>query len=255
VMSPKRLIHVGTLFGSSRLRLKHPTSIAIRGAIRESMSFACPSLLDAAKLIANALGPSYLGVHLRLGDGHFKRDAEHNARRIWWRLLHHVLNYTEEETVQLEYAFLGGMPALPRPLKSLHGDNVQRFTDIRTWRYPTHVLRCRGRLHASPHLLRLNIPIFMSTDAEESNALLSGFRRAFPCTFYLSDFPTAVTHLDGLYNAIDGVKMRQFMLPFLDALVVGHAEKVVGTENSTFSHFVQDVLWRKFHGLAIVQRG
>lgn len=255
MMSTKRLIHIGTLFGSSRLRLKDPTNIAIRGAVRESMSFSNPSLLDAAKSIANTLGPFYLGLHLRLGDGHFKRDAEYNARRIWWRLVHDILDYTEEETVLLEHAFMGRAPALARPSDPFHSDNEQRFTDIRTWGDSSHSLRCQGRLHANPHLLRLNTPIFMSTDAEESNPLFSGFRRAFPCVFYLSDFPAAAAHLDELYNAVDGVKMRQFMLPFLDALVVGHAGKVVGTENSTFSHFVQDVLWRKFHGLAVVQRG
>ncbi|KAF8070354.1 hypothetical protein FPV67DRAFT_1014496 [Lyophyllum atratum] len=234
-MSPKRLIHIGTLFGSSRLRLKNPSSIAIRGAIRES--------------------PDYLGVHLRLGDGQFKRDGENNTRRVWWRLLHRILRYTEEETLLLEQAFMARTPDLPHLPISFHDDARRQFGDFKTSRHRPHTLRCRSRLHTDPHLLRLNTPLFMSTDAGESNLLLSGFRRAFPCVFYLSDFPAATRHLDELYNAIDGVEMRQFMIPLLDALVVGHASKVVGTENSTFSHFIQDVLWRKFHGLAIVQRG
>jgi len=37
--------------------------------------------------------------------------------------------------------------------------------------------------------------------------------------------------------------------------VVGKAWEVVGTEGSTFSRFVQDVLWRTYHGWEIVQRG
>ncbi|KAF5385857.1 hypothetical protein D9615_002351 [Tricholomella constricta] len=253
MLSTKRLIHVGTLFGSSRLRLKDPVSVAIRGAIRENMSFSNPSLLKAAKLVANSLGPNYLGAHLRLGDGEFKRNGAVNAREIWWHLVHHILQYTEEETLFLENALVGRTLDVPLSRAAIRHNDRLRNTEI--WRYLPPMLDCRGKLHSGHHLLRLNTPLFISTDVEENNPLLARFRRSFPCIFYLSDFPTATTHLDGLYNPLDGVKMKQFMLPFLDALVVAQAWKAVGTENSTFSHFVQDVLWRNFHGLPIVQRG
>jgi hypothetical protein len=61
--------------------------------------------------------------------------------------------------------------------------------------------------------------------------------------------------LDTLRNEYDGVYMHNFWTPVLDAMVVEKSWGVVGTEGSTFSQFVQDVLWRTYHGWEIVQRG
>ena len=43
-------------------------------------------------------------------------------------------------------------------------------------------------------------------------------------------------------------------MPFLDAMVVAKAARVVGTPHSTFSLYVQDVLWRLNRGLDIKER-
>jgi hypothetical protein len=103
----------------------------------------------------------------------------------------------------------------------------------------------------------LNTPLFISTDVEDplTNPSLVLFLRTFPCTFFLSDFAAHTVALGKLQNGYDGVMLKDFLLPFLDAMIVGKAWKVVGTEGSTFSRFVQDVLWRTYHDLDIVQRG
>jgi hypothetical protein len=41
--------------------------------------------------------------------------------------------------------------------------------------------------------------------------------------------------------------LGDFLLPFVDAMVVANASAFVGTEESTFSQFIQDVLWGKYH--------
>ena len=82
------------------------------------------------------------------------------------------------------------------------------------------------------------------------------FLNTFLCTFFLSDFGDLVSSLDGLRNEGDGgVPLKGYLLPFLDAMVVGKAGAAVGTEGSTFSWFVLDVLWRMYQGQDIVQRG
>ncbi|KAG5638801.1 hypothetical protein H0H81_010030 [Sphagnurus paluster] len=250
-LSTKRLLHIGTLFGSSRLRLKNYSNIAIRGHVRDVMGFSNPSLLNAAKMITDSLGPFYLGVHLRLRDGDFKKNAVTNVRNIWWHLMHQSLNYTWEETIFLERSFLGQSPEKPEIVIQCQSQSM----NTEAWPYSPPNIKCRGRLHSDPQLIRLNMPIFISTDVRANNPLLVRFQRTFPCLFYLSDFPTITAQLDDWYNPMDGIKMAPFMLPFLDALVVGHSWKAVGTENSTFSRFIQDVVWRKFHGLDIIQRG
>lgn len=259
--SPARLIQIGTLFGSSRLRLKEEENLRIRKEIRKSMAFSNSLLLDAANAIRDTLGGIYLGAHIRVGDSHFKADANSNARMIWWRLVHEVLRYGTDETLKLENKTRHANqdpssnmkpPRLPLDLPSRRTPHppLPPLPKI----YTPHIA-CRGTLHTSPRLRSLNVPLFISTDAHDpaSDPSFAPFLRTFPCTFFLSDFPSQTAlHLR---NAYDGVQMRKFLIPFLDAMVVGKAREVVGTERSTYSRFVQDVLWRTYNGWEIVQRG
>jgi hypothetical protein len=63
--SKSRLLQIGTLFGSSRLRLKNTENILYRDLIRRSMIFTNKDLVRAAHSITSALNGHYLGVHLR----------------------------------------------------------------------------------------------------------------------------------------------------------------------------------------------
>jgi GDP-fucose protein O-fucosyltransferase len=260
--SSERLIQLGTLFGSSRLRLKMPESLCIRRDVRKSMTFSNPLLLDTADSIRDALGGVYLGAHVRVGDGHFKAEGQTNARLEWWRLVHEILGYESDETLKLEHNI-----RLPRTLNvKLQPPSLS--VDVAARRVPHPPLArlpkifmphlpCRGAKHASRRLKPLNIPLFISTDAKDplNDPAIIAFLQTFPCTFFLSDFPTYTATLSVLKNGYDGVHMRDFLIPILDAMVVGKARDVVGTEGSTFSRFVQDVLWRTYHGWEIVQRG
>ena len=262
LQSPKRLIQIGTLFGSSRLRLKSPESLRIRRDVRKSMSFSNTLLLDTADSIYDALGGSYLGAHVRVGDGHFKADGQENVRLVWWRLVKEVLRYGLDETFKLERS-IGrlGLPNIELQAPNLPVDSAARRVphppQAPLPKVFTPHLPCRGAKHTSRMLKPLNTPLFISTDAQDplTDPSIRVFLRTFPCTFFLSDFPTYTASLDALRNEYDGVYMREFLIPILDAMVVGKAWEVVGTEGSTFSRFVQDVLWRAYHGWEIVQRG
>ncbi|KAF9467341.1 hypothetical protein BDZ94DRAFT_1249121 [Collybia nuda] len=261
-MLKHRLLYFGTLFGSSRLRLKNTTNISIRGSVRQSMSFSNPILINAASSIAESMGDLYLGVHVRLGDGEFRRNAEHNVRSVWWKLLHQALECTLEETLELEYIFLRparnstvDIPPIALDLKGATPD--LSLTQVMQRKSPLLKLKCRGQLHVRRRFNRFNIPLFVSTDVPNPlvNPLLTRFHKVFPCIFYLSDFAADFASLGHLQNDDDGVMLGEFLLPFLDAMVVAHAWKFVGTEKSTFSSFAQDILWRRYHGRPIVQRG
>ena len=262
-LSKQRLIQLGTLFGSSRLRLKNITNIFIRGRIRQSMRYTNPTLVDVAQSISRSIGPAYLGVHLRLGDGRFQAHGEDNARLIWWRIVREVLGYTSAEAQNLEWILQASAAFDPRSKLSVPripvdwNDTTSDLSYRQIWNRSPRGLRCRASLHTQSHLLRLNTPVFISTDIEVPTVhpLLRGFHRTFPCIFYLSDFPADITPLEHLKNADDGIMLSDFLLPFVDAMVVAHASTFVGTEQSTFSRFIQDVLWRTYHNKSIVQRG
>lgn len=235
---PQRLIYLGTLFGTSRLRLKNSSSVAIRLGIRESMTFA-NSVLEGVvsaihgRLTANHTG-DYLGVHLRLGDGQFRSHSAENSKKVWRRLLHDVFSFADEEIAELESQ---------SPISA----NSSR----------TSGLHCRGNLYTLPHQTVLNSPLYISTDTQEpmDEPSLQLFLQTFPCAFFLRDFIDETRALDWIKNDYDGVSLGPLLMPFIDAMVVSRAWRVVGTEDSTFSRYVEDVLWPTYHKMNIRMRG
>ena len=258
---PERLIMLGSLFGSSRLHLRSEEHFLLRGRMREQMVFTNPHLVNVTQTIRTALGGSYLAVHLRIGDGPFEVQAPDIVRRSWWKLLHIGLDFSDEEIAELEEesfpdedaadppTFLPDSPALRFPHPPLPPFSLNAT--------PAPEYPCRGRLHSAPRLRRLNAPLYIATDATSPslNPLLWRFLRTFPCAFFLEDFAEQTRPLDALRSEVDGVPLGPFLRPFVEAMVAGQAWQVVGTEGSTFSGFVMDVLWRKYHGFQIVQRG
>ncbi|KAJ7128943.1 hypothetical protein C8R43DRAFT_1026446 [Mycena crocata] len=252
---PHRLLEIGTLFGSSRLRLRDQDNKRIRTQVRQRMEFSSPELNAIADAIGMAIGGPYLGAHVRLGDGSFRANGEANLRKVWWKLVHEILQFNISETLRLERVFQVFPTIEPVEIPSPTANN--------SWpRFPMSDflsagdLGCRGHRHATG-VYRLNVPLFISTDVKSAvnDPSFAGFLRTFPCAFFLSDFAVHIQGLDRLRNEYDGSTMGPFLLPLLDAMVVGRAWAVAGTDGSTFSRFIQDVLWRRHHGLAIVERG
>lgn len=263
VAAPQRLIQLGTLFGSSRLRLRKAENRRVRGEVRRHMVLGNTVLTLAAERIGEALGGTYVGAHVRVGDGRFQKGARENVRLVWWKLVRDILGVEMEMALGLERRVMdevvarGGdedppeMPPdvaglrVPHPALPLLGDT---FSPKRS---------CRHGLHTSPSLRRLNVPLFIATDAPDGldDPLLAPLIHTFPCTYTLGSFESEMGHLEGLRNGYDGVRLVGYMAPIVDALVMGRAWGVVGTEGSTFSRYVVDVLWRVSHGWAIVERG
>lgn len=262
----ERLLFLGTLFGSSRLHLRKPGNYSFRKRIRQSMTFTNPALTAVADAIRVALGGQYLAAHIRLGDGLFLENAHGNVRLAWWKLVHGSLGLAVENVLALERAFYFGdtepnledvvlaPPRIPADIPALRVPHPPLPPLLGN---TSHELVCHGPLHTSPLLQVLNTPLFISTDALDprTEPLLARFVQTFPCTVFLSDFGAYTAALDGLENGYDGLQLKPFLIPFLDAMIAARAWQVVGTEQSTFSAFVQDVLWRTYHGFEIVQRG
>lgn len=263
----ERLIQLGTLFGSSRLHLRNAYNLNLRKDVRESMARMNPLLHRVASAVKRSLGGQYLGAHLRLGDGIFQDEADKNSRLVWWKLVHGVLGYSIEETMAIEHRALGVQ-------SSTAADNSEPPVGLPV-AWELHQLRLRSPWpsKSSPHsptsppcdripdsfsgLPSPGLRLFISTDVPDprNNTHLTLFMRTFPCVAFLSDFGEETASLDKLQSPLDGLLLKPFLLPFVDALVVSSSEKVVGTDGSTFSRFVEDVLWRVNHGYDIAQKG
>ena len=276
--APQRLIQLGTLFGSSRLRLQKTGNRKVRGETRRHMAFTNAALTMAAGRIKEVLGGTYMSVHVRVGDGRFREAAKANVRVIWWKLVRDVLGLDTQTALVLERHVLSmdavdghdrddqgeedggdldemiGPPEMAPDVPSLRVPHPSLLPLSKTF-FPK--LSCRNRLHTTPALRRLNVPLFIATDASDGleDPLLAPLIRAFPCTFTLGLFKAETAHLGELQNEYDGVRLAPYLAPIVDALVMGGAYAVVGTEGSTFSRYVEDVLWRVSHGWDIVERG
>ncbi|KAG0142201.1 hypothetical protein CROQUDRAFT_135704 [Cronartium quercuum f. sp. fusiforme G11] len=110
-------------------------------------------------------------------------------------------------------------------------------------------LKCRGPLYTDPKLERLNMPIYIATDVAHpmDHIHLSIFFETFPCVFILSDFTSGdvsrnLRNLDHLRSANDGLKLKPFFEPLLEALVVSKGSSILGTPGSTFSNYAVSIL-------------
>ncbi len=258
--NPQRLIQFGTLFGTSRLRLVHENNDHFRAQIRESMVFAPTQLNNAVQAVLDELPSIFLGAHVRLGDGWFKNSGEKNVRLVWWKLVHQVLRYTATETMTLERLMDPREDSTVDLRETPHLEPDEQFSQqLPSDSNPLVLSRlpCRRPRHTAAHLSPLNIPLYISTDAKDpiNDPLLSLFLKTFPCIFFLGDFPHQTGKLNSLHNGYDGVPLKPFILSFMDSMIAAKAWRVVGTEGSTFSRFVEDVLWTTYHGESVVHRG
>jgi len=263
---PAKLIQLGSLFGSRRLGLSDPTHKAIRKQIRRHMGLRHPLLhrssVDiAARISSSSSGPGFLGAHLRCNDGYFLETAMEHSRMLWWKLVHGILGLSIERTRQLEFdCFIARNSSWSLPLERFIAPSnspVHLPFDPRVLASDADSMRkCKGKLHTEPDSERLNAPLFIATDSKDpyTDEHFSLFRQTFPCIFFLGDFPQELEPIAGIRDPMSGMEIGSMLMPFLDAMVVARAARVVGTPHSTFSWYVQDVLWRVNHGLDIKER-
>ena len=263
---PARLIQLGSLFGSRRLKLSDPAHKAIRKQIRRHMTLKHPLLQNssagiATKISGSGFGSDFLGAHLRCNDGYFLETATEHSRMLWWKLVHGILGLSIERTRQLElgYSTTENISWSLPPKRYISPSNFPVHLPLDHGALTIGVdsmRRCKGQPHTDPDLERFNIPLFIATDSKDprTDEHLSLFRQTFPCVFFLGDFPQEVEPIANIRDPVSGMEIGNMLVPFLDAMVVARAARVVGTPHSTFSWYVQDVLWRVNHGLDIEER-
>jgi len=82
-------------------------------------------------------------------------------------------------------------------------------------------IQCAGKLHKSPELGPLNLPLFVATDVEDGLAL-APLRATFPCTILMRDMADLpeVRRTNRLVSAEDEVAFGSFLMPLLEAATV-----------------------------------
>ena len=80
----KPLLIIGTTFGSHRLLLNKPESRRLQEQIRDGMLYSNPVLESVVSRIVSRIGGegSYIGIHLRVGDGYFEAKAQETVQNM-----------------------------------------------------------------------------------------------------------------------------------------------------------------------------
>ncbi|KAH0825951.1 hypothetical protein J3R83DRAFT_7546 [Lanmaoa asiatica] len=100
--TPQRLIQLGMLFGSSRLRTPAGGELTITGR-GEAAHHVCEWDINiGCGEIGEVLGGTYVGARVRVGDGRFQVEARANVRLVWWKLVRDVLGLDIQTTLGLE---------------------------------------------------------------------------------------------------------------------------------------------------------
>ncbi|KAI9282767.1 hypothetical protein BY458DRAFT_497308 [Sporodiniella umbellata] len=214
----------GSLHYTHRLALSDPQLLWLIQYLRAEISLAHPVVIKQALRVVSRLGgpERFVAVHLRQGDGFFKKAMADTVQAVHQALSSHSLPITPQEAHTLHV--LQTIPPTPARLE--------------------YCLRLR-----SDHpRLRL---IYMATDTPQPRTSLQDLHFTFPCLFTLSDFPdilhdillappmiTGSDTLDQEYQRI-GSQLNGLLIPMVDAEITSHGSIFIGTKKSTFSNYIQ----------------
>jgi hypothetical protein len=272
IQIPHKLLHFGSLFGTTRLRLSIPSNISVRTAVRRQMALPPPhaagdtssaGILNQtlSSILTHLGGPhTYLAAHLRLGDGSFTHQSFNNIRLVWYNLIVLGLGFSVEEAEDLEGIVMGwakgekeGLPAgfgrvdkmamrVPHPPLPPLLQNGNHTFPCRDTFSPLNSLPITNQTVSQDP--RLQTPIYIASDTPPPPLFLN----TFPCLSTLSSLPPHF--LPSLINADESTTtssseaLNDFVKTWIDGKVVSLGWKVFGTPGSTFSRFVEDVGWR-----------
>lgn len=127
-----KLLHVGSLFGTSRLRTVEEEAWEIRSGFRQATVFRNPTLDHLTDNIRDLLGghAAYFAVHMRLGDGVFRTQAKQNVAAVFRQLLSQKIKLSTDAVNQAFDLFAPGFPTALGNEKPAGGDLQKRGLDV-----------------------------------------------------------------------------------------------------------------------------
>ncbi|KAF9954330.1 hypothetical protein BGZ72_004676 [Mortierella alpina] len=300
---PERLIHLGSIFGSGRVIIETLQSKAWLQMIRDHLIIRTDILQTTSQRIVDKfrgghdraeshpemqdpLDAGFVGVHIRMSDGHFSlsaRDTIENIRQeLMWQM-----GITDGQQPGDEASdsgsSLGDMGSRPKRRDRLsieqcrarainhrfkpswldwsnNGSSIWSNNDCCC----SNSSRKRNSKGIKQHTLLRPVaeapgrrsngrftPIYLATDAHHprSNPIFDRLFETFECVFTLDDFAEDLEELKRFRNPEDGTLMTKFLIPMVDAMVVAKAGAFFGTPASTFSTYIQKQLRPAYTGL------
>ena len=212
----------GSLFGSRRLALTRTDLLNIHEYLRQQIGVKHPVVLNMANDVVHRLGGAnnYLSVHLRQGDGRFKKEAKKTIGQIRGALERYANKYEQEKA---------------------HNENDETLIvkELRSISYrPERLQSCVAAQEKHRHpSLQL---IYMATDTRNPPEKFTDLYDKFVCLFTLNDFPDVVQSIrDAVANVDPYLRDGNLLLPLVDGEVAAKADHFIPTPKSTFSGYIR----------------
>ncbi|KAI9248058.1 hypothetical protein BDA99DRAFT_553381 [Phascolomyces articulosus] len=212
-------IMFGSLFGSRRLAIQRTDLVHIRDYLRQRIGVKHPVALEKAGEIINRLGgaDNYLSVHLRQGDGRFKKEAKKTIEQIRQSMEKYAKKQSGHHDDDEDDVVKG----------------IQRIQD-RSERLEACVATQEKHKHTR---LRL---IYMATDTKNPHENFTDLYDEFVCLFTLNDFPQVVQSIRSTIVEVDPyLRNGDLLLPLVDGEVAAKADHFIPTPKSTFSGYIR----------------
>ncbi|CEG64525.1 hypothetical protein RMATCC62417_01480 [Rhizopus microsporus] len=235
----ERFIVFGSLHYTHRLALSDPQLIWFRHHLQQEVSIGHPVVIKQALRVLSKLGgpDNFVGVHLRQGDGFFKKAMAETVNAVRLALEQDTLSNMQTDQVTIPNT---------RPLTDEEENMVQELQQIRN---PDALLVQCLKIHRKDNHPRLRL-IYMATDTRQPRTTLKGLHQEFPCLFTLSDFPDIIQdilsaqpmaigdkYIDSVYEQV-GTTINSLLIPMVDAEITSHGSAFIGTKKSTFSSYI-----------------
>ncbi|KAI8378376.1 hypothetical protein BD560DRAFT_390190 [Blakeslea trispora] len=246
----EKLIMFGSLHYTLRVSYQDPTMMWLAKHLREEISIAHPVVIRQALSVIPLLGgpETFVGVHLRQGDGYFKALMDETVNTL--RATLEQPDLTQEQIIA-QQASLEPVPFLATPLTTedeIKLAILKQMDEADPSNKQTLLNQCVA-WHSQQNHPRLRL-IFMATDTPQPRTTLKHLYDEFPCIFTLSDFPEVIEStltmspmLTG--NAVVDDEMKQLdttiaslLFPMIDAEIASHGSIFIGTRKSTFSQYI-----------------
>ncbi|KAG0096304.1 hypothetical protein BGZ93_004743 [Podila epicladia] len=277
---PEKLIHLGSIFGTGRVSIDSLQSKAWLIKIRDHLILSTEILQTTSQRIADkisgsnqisgvgqhatqtshaglvdAMDAGFVGIHIRMSDGHFSLSARSTIEKIrqelMWQMgmsldqdqdqrgVYDSMHDMESHFQQQQEAFNNKSPPAKVVSRSSSVDPEQLSHPSSSSSSPRK--RSNGRY----------TPMYLATDAHRprANPIFDKLFETFHCIFTLDDFVEDLEPLQQFRNPEDGALMAKFLIPMVDAMVVAKSAAFFGTPASTFSNYIQRQLRPAYTGL------
>ncbi|KAF9101355.1 hypothetical protein BGX29_005709 [Mortierella sp. GBA35] len=238
----ERVLHMGSLFATGRVLAELADHKAFQQYLKRSMILSTPILTKTSDAIVGRLGGlgSFVGLHLRVGDGMFVEPAPENIENMFKNLV----NITGITPI-LNYQALPASTPGDSNNNNIPGENKNATNNNRNRAGPERLddTQCRARKSEGGRYTT----IYIATDGvyPRRNILFRKLFDHFPCIFTLDDFSDHLAELKDMRN-YDGVGLSKDLIPMVDAVVSAKGSHFLGTPKSTFSTYVSKQLHPAF---------